>query len=793
MRFSRILALGLGTTIFSPCLAFAQDAPDRTRLPIPPAPFEGTIGETYETSTPAFPNDLSAPEGAPNIVLILLDDTGFGQSGTFGGPIPTPNLDALAAEGLRYTRFHTAGVCSPTRAALLTGHNHHTVGFGTITELTTGYPGYNTLMTPQAATVARILSDNGYSTAMFGKNHNTPDWQSNPVGPFEHWPTGWGFETFYGFNGGETSQWNPQLYLNNQPVEPQKTPEQGYHLTTDLVDHAIDWISQHESVAPDKPYFVYFATGAMHAPHHAPKEWIDRFKGQFDQGWDQLRVETLAKQKEMGIVPEDTQLTARPDEIEAWDPLDDDAKRLFSRQMEVFAGFLGHTDDQIGRLIQAVEGSPDADNTIIMYIVGDNGASPEGSPTGTLNNIMTQNGIPDSVENQLPHIDELGSPAHENHFAVAWSWAGSTPFQWMKRVPSHFGGTRNGMVVRWPGRIADKGSTRTQFSHVIDVVPTLLSAADIPQPKMVDGIEQIPMAGVDLSSTFASADAPEVRETQYFETGGHRAIYHDGWVAAAFHGAPWILTGSVGFTDPIYNTWELYNIEEDFSQSNDLAAENPKKVEEMKALFDQEARKYGVYPLDDRFVERAQSARPSVIAGRTSFSYTPATYRVPEGSAVPAYQRSHKITAKLTIPEGGADGVIIANGGIAGGYSLYVKDGKLNYDFNFFDKEIYNVQAPDPLPVGEVEVVLQYEQQPFKPLAETKGGPAELFVNGKSVAKGEIANVVPVRYSATETMDIGRDFGSTVTPAYRGEAPFEFTGTIHNVTVEISPDQPTVK
>ncbi|MFV0445113.1 MAG: arylsulfatase [Planctomycetaceae bacterium] len=779
--------------------SYAQDSkaerapPPGTQLPLPDPEFRGVIGKTFESSKPDYPQGVKPPKGAPNVVLILLDDVGFGQAGTFGGPIPTPNIDKLAAQGLKYNQFHTVGVCSPTRASLLTGRNHHTVGFGTITELSTGFPGYHSILPKNAATVARILRDNGYSTSMFGKNHNTPDWETNPVGPFEHWPTGWGFDTFYGFHGGETSQWEPQLYRDTRPVEPGKKPEQGYHLTEDLVDDAIRWISNHNSIAPDKPYFTYFATGAAHAPHHAPKEWIEKFKGQFDSGWDKMREDTLARQKKIGVVPQGAKLTPRPAELLAWNTLDPDAKKLFSRQMEVFAGFLAHTDHHVGRLLDAIQNGPNADNTMIIYIVGDNGASAEGSASGTLNNIMTQNGIPDTVKAQLAHLDEIGSPLHENHYAVAWSWAASSPFQWMKRVPSHFGGTRNGMVVSWPKVIKEKGGLRSQFSHVVDIAPTILAAANIPQPATVDGIQQVSMAGQDMSTTFASAQAVGNHKTQYFETGGHRAIYHDGWLAANFHGAPWVLTGSVGFKDPRFNTWELYNVNEDFSQANDLAKTNPEKLQELIDLFDKEAETYGVYPLDDRFAERVQTVRPSVIRGRTKFTYLAGTVRIPEGSAAPIYQRTHKITAKLTIPEKGAEGVIIACGGGAAGYTLYVKDGMLHYEYNFFGKNVYHVESKSRLPAGDIEVAMHYDQQPFKPLVEQTGGPAELFVNGKSVGKNEISKVAPVRFSATETMDIGADLGSTVSPAYRNEAPFAFTGRIKDVVVEIAPDQPIKK
>ncbi|MCB1499524.1 MAG: arylsulfatase [Bauldia sp.] len=527
---------------------------DGSVLPIPQASFGGVVKPTYVGSQPDYPQPVQAPEGAPNIVLILIDDLGFGQPGTFGGPVPTPALDALAEEGLRYTRMHTTAICSATRAALLTGRNHHQSGFGSITELATGYPGYNSLWPRETASIAEILRANGYSTSAFGKWHNTPGWETSPIGPFDRWPTSLGFEYWYGFHGGETSEWEPRLFRNTVPVEPPKRPDEGYHLTVDLVDETIAWIDEQKSIAPDKPFFVYFAPGAVHAPLHVGKEWADRFSGQFDQGWDVVREETLARQKALGLVPANTDLTRRPDEIDAWDSLDDNARKVFARHQEVFAGFVAQTDHEIGRLLDAIRALPNADNTLIFLIAGDNGPSAEGTTTGTINNTMTLNGIPDSVVNQLPKIDEIGGPAHDNHYPVGWAWAGSAPFQWMKRVPSHFGGTRNGMIISWPARIADKGGIRTQFHHVIDIAPTLLEAAGIKEPDVVDGVSQVPMAGVSMEYSFADADAPGRRVTQYFETGGHRAIYHDGWVAASFHGVPWNLTGSLGFD---HNEWQL--------------------------------------------------------------------------------------------------------------------------------------------------------------------------------------------------------------------------------------------
>ena len=770
--------------IMSASAASAQDTRrDGTVLPLPPAPFKGVITETFEGSTQDYPQPVTPPEGAPNVLVVLIDDLGFRQPGTFGGPVPTPAMDALAEEGLRFTRFHTTAICSPTRAALLTGRNHHQSGFGTITELSTGYPGYDSIWPRSTATIAEILKDHGYSTSAFGKWHNTPDWETSPMGPFDHWPTGLGFEYWYGFQGGETSQWDPQLFRNTIPVEPELSPEEGYNLNVDLVDDAIAWLDRQQSIAPDKPYFMYFAPGAVHAPLHVSEEWIDKFAGQFDQGWDAVREETLARQKDIGVVPENADLTPRPEEIRAWDSLDADAQKLFSRHQEVFAGFLAQTDHEIGRLIEKVRTLPGADNTLAILIAGDNGPSAEGSITGTLNNMMTQNGVPDTVEAQLPVMDEIGGHLHENHYPVGWAWAGSAPFQWMKRVPSHFGGTRNGMVISWPAKITDGGGIRTQFHHAVDIAPTILEAAGIPEPEVVNGTEQIPMAGVSMEYSFADAEAPGTRQTQYFETGGHRALYHDGWVAASFHGAPWELTGSVGFDD---STWELYNIEEDFSQAHDLAAENPAKLAELQAMFDEEAKKFQVYPLDDRFSDRALNPeRPSVTRGRDVFTYAPSTTRIPEGSAAPAYQRSHTITAEIEVPEGGASGVMIANGGSSAGYALYLENGVPVYEFNFFGKDLYRVAGETPLEPGEHTVTMVYEQLPFEPGREITGGTATLLVDGTEVASGDIEKVVPSRYSATETLDIGMDLGATVTPAYREEAPFAFTGTIKQVIVEL--------
>ncbi|KAA5542709.1 sulfatase-like hydrolase/transferase [Roseiconus nitratireducens] len=778
IRIDRCLACVFAAFFAPPCLA---QQVDRSKLPLPDAPFKGKIDKTFEGSKQDYPQPVSPPKGAPNVVLILIDDLGFGHPSTFGGPIPTPALDRLAESGVKYNRFHTTAICSPTRAALLTGRNHHECGFGTITELSTGYPGYHSVWPRSCASIAEVLKENGYSTAAWGKWHNTPDWETSPIGPFERWPTGLGFEYFYGFQGGETSQWYPQLFRNTTPIEIAKTPDEGYHLTEDLADDAIAWIQRQQSISPDKPYFVYFATGATHAPLHAPDEWIDKFEGEFDRGWDKVREETLARQKKLGIVPENTKLTPRPNEIDAWDSLSNDAKRLYARHQEVFAGFLAHTDYHVGRLIEAVRALPDAENTMIVYVAGDNGPSAEGSLTGTTNNVMTQNGIPDTVEAQLEEMEEIGGPKHENHFPVGWAWAGSSPFQWMKRVPSHFGGTRNGLVISWPAKVKDAGSIRSQFHHVIDIAPTIYEAVGIPEPQIVNGIKQTPIAGISMGYTIANPNADGRRKTQYFETGGHRAIYHDGWVATAFQGVPWELTGSKGFDN---TKWELYNIEQDFSEAVDLADEAPEKLKQLQAIFDQEAEKFKVYPLDDRFAERVVNPeRPSVARGRTSFSYAPGTTRIPEGSAPPIYQRSHTITASLKVSDDGSDGVILAEGGSSGGFTLYVENGKLVYEYNFFGKERNRVVSDTKLPSGEVEVAMDYQQKPVTKDNPAIGGTVSLTVNGKRVASGNVPHVVPKRFSATETLDIGSDLGSTVSEAY--VAPHGFSGTITNVDIEL--------
>jgi len=750
-------------------------------LPLPTPPFGGTIGETYKTSKSDFPQPVTPAKDAPNVLVILIDDLGFAGTSAYGGLTPTPNFDRLAEQGLRYNEMHNTALCSPTRAALLSGRNHHQVGMGGITEGATGFPGYNSVWEDNNAAIGQVLKDHGYTTAAFGKWHDTPDWETSVAGPFDRWPTGKGFGYFYGFQGGETSQFYPQLFENTVPVEPSKTPAQGYSFNEDLADHAINWLREQQSVAPKKPWFVYYAPGAMHAPHQVPASYIEPFKGKFDMGWDSYREMVFAQQKKLGIVPASAKLTARPAELPAWDTLSDDQKRLYSRQMEVFAGFLTQTDEQVGRVLDAVAKSPNADNTLILLALGDNGASAEGGLNGTINNMATQNGIPDNVPDMLKVIDELGSPKHENHFSVGWAWAVDTPFQWTKQVASHFGGTRSGFTVSWPARIKAHGEVRNQWHHVIDVAPTIYEAAGIKMPDTLNGQKQVPLPGVSMLYSFNDAKAPTRHTTQYFEIMGNRAIYHDGWVAAARHGLPWELLGRKG--DFENDKWELYDLSKDFSQADDLAAKDPAKLKQLQALFESEAKKYNVLPLDDRFAERGNVPdRPSLSRGREQFTFYPGTVRVPEGTAPNVKARSHTVEATFEV-DAKTEGVIVAQGGSAG-YTLFVKDGQLVYENNFFGKERDQLKSPEKLPAGKVVAKFQYthEDKTFG-----GGGTGVLMVNGKEVARARFAHVPPIRYSATESFDIGRDTGEAVSNDYEG--PFPFTGTLEKVDITIQPQQ----
>lgn len=747
-------------------------------LPINPPPFQGTIGTTYKESKPDFPDPITAPKKAPNVLLILLDDVGFGQASTFGGPVDTPNLTRLAARGLRYNQFHTTALCSPTRAALLTGRNHHSVNTGVVTELATGFPGYTTILPKSAATVAEVLRQNGYSTAAFGKWHNTPDYETSLAGPFDRWPNSLGFDYFYGFLGGDTNQWTPALVENNQRISPPSN-QPDYHLTPDLVDHAIAWIRSQQSIAPEKPFFTYLATGATHAPHHAPQAWIDKYRGQFDQGWDKLREETFARQKQLGVIPANTQLTPRPQQLPAWDSLSAPEQKLYAHMMEVFAGFLAHTDDQVGRLINAVDQLGELDHTLVLFIVGDNGASAEGGLNGSDNELQVFNGVPENLEELIAHADDLGSPKTFNHYHAAWAWAGTTPFQWTKQIASHFGGTRNPLVIAWGNHILDHGGIRSQFHHVIDIAPTILEAAGITEPTEVNGVKQQPIEGTSLLYTLNNPTAASHHQTQYFEMLGNRAIYHQGWIAAARHPRlPW--EGTVN-SDFAQDPWELYNIESDFSEAHNLAAENPDKVRKLQELFFSEARKYKVLPLDDRIANRFDvENRPSFTADRTKFTYYPGTVSIPEGSAPNLKNRSFSITADVELAENNAQGIILTQGGRFAGWSFFLENGKPTYIYNYANTQRYIVQSADKLPPGKSQLRFDFNYDGGRP---GSGGTGQLFVNNQQVAEGRIAKTIPFRLALDETFDVGRDTGTPVTETYK--IPFVFTDNLEKVTLQL--------
>ncbi|MCK9984446.1 MAG: hypothetical protein AzoDbin1_00918 [Azoarcus sp.] len=746
-------------------------------------PATATAAQPANTPTPAWPQAPKPTADAPNIVVVLLDDVGFAATGTFGGPTDTPALDRLAAEGLRYNQFHTTALCSPTRAALLSGRNAHRVGFGTVTEIGNSQPGYNAFWQKSVASLPEILRRSGYSTAAFGKWHNTPEWEVSPVGPFDRWPTGLGFDYFYGFMLAEASQWEPPLYRNTTPVEPERAPKDGYQVTTALVDDAIRWAQTHDSVAPDKPYFLYFAPGAAHAPHHVTPEWIAKYRGRFDQGWDRLREESFARQKALGVIPADAVLTPRPKELPAWDSLSAEQKKLYARQAEVYAAFLAQTDFEVGRLIETLRKGPKGDNTLVFYVVGDNGASAEGGLDGSEDNMAAVfSGLGTDVARQLSNIDRLGGPDFDNHFASAWAWAFDTPFQWTKQIASHFGGTRNPLVVSWPARIRDRGGLRSQFGHVNDIAPTIYDVLGIRFPEVVDGVAQEPLDGASLAASFADATAPSQHRRQYFELSGNRAIYKDGWVAAAFHAVPWSLKRSSDFAQ---DGWELYDVSNDFSQARDLADKHPEKLAELKALFDEEARRNKVFPLSNGFREditTPDARRPSVAGDAREFVYRGDTPRLPV-AATPTLLGAHRIKANIDVPADGGHGVILADGGRYGGFVLYAQDGRLVYEHNFFGRERTLITSTQPLPAGAVEVAFDYEPQGRGPWG---GGIGRLTINGKPAGEGRIARVGLPSY--VDTFDIGADRGSPVSHAYA--APGSFSGKVRDVTVTLKPAAP---
>jgi len=744
--------------------------------------FRGSVGRTIaESDPPEFPRPVKPPKGAPNIVYILIDDAGYGQFGTFGGAVPTPALDRVAADGLRYTRFHSTALCSPTRAALLTGRNHHSTSTGVITEAATGYDGYTGIIGKNVGTIAEVLRQHGYATAWFGKNHNTPDWETSQAGPFDRWPSGLGFDYFYGFMGGDMDQWQPTLYENHELVPRSSDPN--YILTTDLVNKATAWLRRTRSIAEDKPFFLYMSTGATHAPHQVSPQYIAKFKGKFDMGWDAYREQTFARQKKLGVVPQNAKLTKRPAELPAWDSLSADQKRLFSRMMEVFAAFTSQTDDEMGRLLEVVRALPDADNTIICYQVGDNGASAEGGLVGLLNENSFFNNVPENLADNLKHIDELGGPKHFNHFPAGWAWAMNTPFQWTKQIASHLGGVRNPLVVSWPARINDRGGVRPQFHHVIDIAPTIYEATGITFPDILNGVAQKPVEGVSMVYSFDSAKAPDRRRTQYFEMFVNRGLYHDGWWAASRVNIPW--EGGGAPSNPDTATWELYNLGEDFSQANDLAARNPEKLRELQDLWWTEASRYSVLPLDGRKTERLNGelqGRPSLTGKRTSFTYYPGVVALPAGSAPNLLNKSFAITADVTLKPEKTDGAIFSIGGSDGGYGLYVRDNKPVFAGNFLGRTTTRVTAKDPLPAGPVKLRGEFR---YDGGGLGKGGTLILLANGKKIGEGRLEQTQGITLGLGGALDIGEDTGSAVDEAYT--PPFRFNGEIRQVTVDLLP------
>ncbi|WP_454855129.1 arylsulfatase [Promicromonospora soli] len=760
----------------------------RTMLPIPDRPASGPT--LYDAKDPdvSYPpiEPLRPPEGAPNVLVVLLDDVGFGAPSAFGGPCSTPTAERLAGTGLRFNRFHTTALCAPTRQALLTGRNHHSVGMGSITETATSAPGNSSLRPNTKAPLAETLRLNGYSTAQFGKCHEVPVWQTSPMGPFDAWPTGGGgFETFYGFIGGENNQWAPALYSGTTPIEPEE--KDGYHLTEDLLDHACAWVRQQKALMPDKPFFVYLAPGATHAPHHVPREWIEKYRGRFDDGWDVQRERTFARQKELGVVPPDAGLTARHDEIPAWDDMPDDIKPVLIREMETYAGFLEHTDAQVGRLIDTLEDLGVLDDTIVYYIIGDNGASAEGTVQGAFNEMANFNGMAalETPEFMRAKMDEFGSPSSYNHYSVGWAWAMDTPYQWTKQVASHWGGTRNGTIVHWPNGITEHGGLRSQFTHVIDVAPTILEAAGIPEPVMVNGVLQAPIEGTSMMYAFNDAEQPERHDLQYFEMFANRGIYHRGWSAVTKHRTPWIMTGAVApaFDDDV---WELYDGSADFSQARDLAAERPDMLAKLQRLWIIEATKYNVLPMDDRGAERLVpelAGRPTLILGDSQLFY-PGMGRLSENSVVSIKNKSFSVTAEVTVGPDGADGVLIAQGGRFGGWSVHTTGGRLTFTYNVLGIHQYDAVADSPVPAGKHQLRVEFA---YDGGGLGKGGDVTLFHDGTPVGRGRVEATQPLVFSADETTDIGYESGTSVSSAY-GPATSRFTGRISWVQLDIGKD-----
>jgi arylsulfatase A-like enzyme len=780
-RVTPFTVLGLALTIAATTVA-AQEQLDRTVLPIA-EPTRPTYRELdARKAKPPARFEVKAPAGAPNVVIVLIDDIGFGGPSTFGGPIRTPTMDQLAESGLRFNNFHTTALCSPTRNALKTGRNHHTTNTGSIMETATAFPGNTGQVPNSVAPLAEMLRLNGYSTGAFGKWHETAAWETSVSGPFDRWPTHQGFDKFYGFIGGETDQWYPLIYDGVIKVDPPKMPD--YHFTVDMTNQAINWVKAQQSMTPDKPFFVYYAPGAVHAPHHVPKEWADKYKGQFDKGWDQVRYETLGRQKKLGVIPAHTRLADRPKDLKAWDALPADQRRLFARQAEVFAGFLEHTDHEVGRFVKALEDIGALDNTLFIYIGGDNGTSAEGGFVGMYNEMTYFNGVTEKVEDLIPLIDKWGGPETFPHMAAGWAVAFDAPFSWTKQVASDFGGTRNGTVMHWPKGIQEKGGLRTQFSHVIDIAPTILEAAGLPQPTSVNGTVQTPIEGTSMLYAFNDAQAAERHTTQYFEMFGNRAIYHDGWFARTIHRAPWQLTNLPPLTTDV---WELYDVRSDFSLTRNLAAEQPAKLQQLQALFMQEAEQYHVWPLDDRTIERTNAAlagRPDVLGDRTSLTLYEGMQGMLENTFMNVKNRSSTITAELEIPAEGANGAILSQGGRFGGWSLFMKDGKPAYTYNFLGLARYTVVAPHALSSGPATVTLDFV---YDGGGVGKGGTATLSVNGHAVAEGRVEKTQPNIFSADETADVGLDNQNPVAEGIGIGPETRFTGKITKITLEVRP------
>ena len=755
----------------------------RDVLPMPDRPHEGLI--TYDAMDPAttFPpiEPLRPPAGAPNVLVVLLDDVGFGASSAFGGPCSTPVAERLAANGLKYNRFHTTALCAPTRQALLTGRNHHSVGMGGVTEIATSAPGYNSVRPNTAAPLAETLKLNGYSTAQFGKCHEVPVWETSPLGPFNAWPTGGGgFEHFYGFIGGESNQYAPALYEGTSPIEPDRSPDEGYHLTEDMTDRAIDWVRQQKALMPDKPFFAYFAPGATHAPHHVPIEWSDKYKGRFDNGWDSLREQTFARQQELGVIPPEAELTDRPEEIPGWEEMPDDLKPVLARQMEVYAGFLEHVDHHIGRLIDTLAELEVLDDTLIYYVVGDNGASAEGTPQGTFNEMISLNGAAgiETTEFMAERIDQFGTVAANNHYAVGWAHALDTPYQWTKQVASHWGGTRNGTVVHWPNGFKARGEVRAQFSHVIDIAATVLDVAGLPAPTFVHGVQQMPLHGRSMAPTFDDPAAPEHRETQYFEMFVNRGIYHQGWTAVTRHSIPWKPTEMPALDDDV---WELY-APDDWTQAHDLSAEQPERLHELQRLFLIEAVRYNVLPLDDRRFERFNpdlAGRPQLVKGKSQLLYQ-GMGRLSENSVLVVKNKSHAITAEIEVPEGGGEGVIIAQGGAYAGWSLYLHEGRPAYCYNLFGLQRFKIYGEQPVPAGQHQVRIEFA---YDGGGLAKGGDVTLYVDGDKVGDGRVEHTVPMLFSADETTDLARDSATPVSDDHGYDNAF--TGRIRWVQIDV--------